>query len=118
MPKRRPKSERESPWAEVGTDAEYQEFIRTLPSAYSGKRENIVYAHYRTAANSGTGFKPPYSGIPLTWKEHQHQHQIGQYSFAEKEWWEEKTQEYLKLWKSQKGITGDFATKATQNEEK
>lgn len=96
--KRRPKSERESPWFEYGTDAQYQAFCRELPSALSGKTENIVFAHYRTAANSGTGIKPPFSGIPLTFMEHRHQHEVGQYSFRPREWWEEQVERHLQIW--------------------
>ncbi len=69
------KSERESPWSKYGTDKQYQAFVRTLPSAVSGQTQNIVYAHYRTAKNSGIGIKPVYSGIPLTYVEHLEQHQ-------------------------------------------
>lgn len=99
--KRPPKSEREHPFYEYGSDKQFQQFVRQQPSAYSNKAQNIVYAHYRTAANSGIGIKPPYSGIPLTYGEHQHQHQIGQYAFAPREWWEEKVKYYLELWKQE-----------------
>jgi len=94
------KSERESPWFKYGTDADYQKFCRTLPSAYSNSRDNIVYAHYRTAQNSGIGIKPPYSGIPLTWAEHTLQHQIGQYSLMSRERWEFLVQLHLEKWRN------------------
>lgn len=98
MPKRIPKSERESLWFEFGTDAEFQHFCRTLPSCVSGKSQNVIFAHYRTATNSGTGIKPPFSGVPMTYAEHQHQHQIGQYSFKPREWWEAQVERHLNLW--------------------
>lgn len=92
------RAERESPWNQYGPDKSYQAFCRTLPSAVSGQTQNIVYAHYRTAKNSGIGMKPPYSGIPLTYVEHLEQHQIGQYNFLVKPVWEELVIKYLKMW--------------------
>lgn len=92
------KAERESPWFQFGTDEQYKAWCRKRPSAYSGKNENVVYAHYRTAANSGVGMKPPFSGIPLTFTEHNLQHRVGQYSFMERERWEYLVNQHLRLW--------------------
>jgi hypothetical protein len=92
------KSERESPWYQFGTDKEFQDFVRKQPSAFSGKKENIVFAHHRTAENSGTAIKPPFSGIPLTWEEHALQHRIGQYAFMPKWWWKSHVNMYLNEW--------------------
>ncbi len=94
------KSERESEWFQYGTDKEYQAFCRTLPCAITGKTNRIVYAHYRTAQNSGTAFKPPFSGIPLEYHEHLRQHQIGQFAFLPKERWEMLCRKYLEMWKN------------------
>ncbi len=45
----------------------------------------IEFAHYRTAANSGTGTKPPdWFGLSLCPEHHREQHQIGQKAFEEK----------------------------------
>lgn len=98
MPKRPPKSERESEWFQYGTDKEYQAFCRRLPSCVSGHTGNVIFAHYRTAANSGTGIKPPFSGVPMTYAEHAKQHQIGQYAFKPREWWEYEVRRHLDMW--------------------
>jgi hypothetical protein len=70
----------------AGTDKQYQEWCRTQPSAFSGKADwngahgefRCVYAHCRRAGEAGTGYKPPYRGLPLTWDEHQLQHAKGE----------------------------------------
>jgi len=92
------KAERESPWFRYGTDNQYQAWVRKQPSALSGSTSNIVYAHYRTARNSGIGIKPPFSGIPLTYIEHLEQHQIGQFNFMPREWWVEQVNFHLNEW--------------------
>jgi hypothetical protein len=100
-PKGTPKAKRRKPsshWAAAyGTDAEYQAFCRKLPSASSGATP-CIYAHYRSATNSGIGIKPEFSGLPLTYSEHLLQHQIGQYEFASREWWETQIKAHLSLW--------------------
>lgn len=72
---------------ETVSDEKYLAFLRKQKSAYSG-RVPCVAAHYRTAANSGVGFKPPFSAIPLTRREHNTQHSIGTFNFMPKDWWE------------------------------
>jgi len=67
------KSERESPWYQYGTDKQYQAWCRKQPSAYSGKTGN-------------------------TWVEHTIQHQVGQYNFMPKWWWEIEVREHLEAW--------------------
>lgn len=101
---RRPKNraQEESSWRKFGTDAQFQEWCRKKPSAYSGKNNHIVFAHYRTAKNSGTGIKPVYSGIPLTMQEHQIQHSVGQFSFMTKDRWEYLVQIHLENWAKSK----------------
>lgn len=96
------KSERESPWYQFGTDKEFQEFVRKQPSALSTSKKDIVFAHYRTAKNSGTANKPPFSGIPLTFEEHLIQHQIGQFNFMPRWWWETHVNMYLNEWVASK----------------
>lgn len=72
--------------AAFGTDEQYQEWCRHQPSAYSGRSDwyeelgepRCVYAHVRRADISGTGYKPHFSGVPLTNAEHQRQHQHGE----------------------------------------
>jgi hypothetical protein len=83
--------------AQYGTDAEFQAFVRKLPSAISGKLP-CVFAHYRTAANSGTGIKPEFSGIPMTDAENLTQHRVGQYNFIPRKQWEFLVEKYLRMW--------------------
>lgn len=99
MPKIK-KSERESPWFKYGTDADYQKWCRTQPCAVTGKGGCIIFAHYRTAANSGVGIKPPFSGIPMEYHEHLRQHQIGQYAYLPRERWEYLCALYLEKWRN------------------
>lgn len=68
------------------SDAKYCAFLRTQRSPFSGKYPTVA-AHFRTAANSGTGIKPPFSAIPLTQKEHDEQHRVGTFKFAGRDWW-------------------------------
>lgn len=82
-------------------DREYLDWLKTQPSAVSGKTP-CDPCHYRTARNSGIGCKPLWSAIPLTREEHLLQHQIGQYAFMPREWWEEKTSYYLSLFSALK----------------
>lgn len=71
---------------QAGSDADYQEWCRNQPSAYSGSADwnsatgefRCVYAHCRRAGDAGVGYKPPYRGVPLTWDEHTLQHAFGE----------------------------------------
>lgn len=83
--------------ARLREDREFLDWLKTLPSALSG-RGPCDPAHYRTAANSGIGCKPIFSAIPLTRDEHRLQHQIGQFNFMPREWWEEKVRYYIEMW--------------------
>ena len=84
-------------------DKKYLEFLRKQRSAFSN-RWPCVAAHYRTAANSGISIKPLFSAIPLTNPEHQEQHQIGQYKFASKIWWEAQVKKYQLAYEMQGGV--------------
>lgn len=65
--------------AALGTDKQFQDYVRGLPSCLNGDDYGIVYAHVRRANNSGTSIKPNYSGVPLTDPQHsQFQHQSGE----------------------------------------
>lgn len=90
-----------------GTDEEYREWIRRQKSALSGQwglwlcdvgEGRCEACHYRTAKNSGVGMKPEYSCIPLTAQEHRRQHQVGQFKFMSRDWWEEQVEKYLIRW--------------------
>lgn len=84
-------------------DKSFLVWIRTLPSAVSGKSPTIA-AHYRTAKNSGIGIKPLYSAIPLTDEEHREQHRIGQFNFIPREKWEELTEHYRERYFTENNI--------------
>lgn len=89
-----------SPWAAYGSDKDFQAWCRKQPSAFSGRTQNVIFAHYRTAANSGIGMKPKFSGIPLTQEEHARPHQRGHDALAPRAWWERQVQIYLERWKN------------------
>jgi len=88
----------------LGTDNEYQDWCRRLPSALSGRfseyvdgEGRCVYAHWRTVKRgSGTAVKPPYSGLPLTQEEHlaeaDHHARLG------REKWDAMVESYLRRW--------------------
>jgi len=103
---KRNRAEQESPWSQYGTDADYQAWCRTRPSAYNPRNNpsnsKIEYCHYRTAANSGIGCKPPYSGIPMTMQEHQLQHRVGTFNFMSRERWEYLVNQHLEMWAASK----------------
>lgn len=85
-----------------GTDAQYQEWVRLWPSCLSGAYSEGVgkceFAHVRRASNSGTAYKPEYSGIPLTHEEHALQHQKGESVFCPPEWYDQQAAMYLTKW--------------------
>lgn len=88
-----------------GTDAEYQDWVRLWPSCLTGAYSEVVdgigkceFAHVRRAGTSGTAYKPEYSGIPLTHKEHAMQHQRGESIFCAPEWYEKQAMKYLTMW--------------------
>lgn len=95
-------------------DKDYQAWVRRQPSCISGQYSEWVngegrceFAHVRRAAKGGTGYKPKFSGVPLTREEHRLQHEKGEaYVLAAngiitedaKAWFDEKAAEYLRLW--------------------
>jgi hypothetical protein len=87
-----------------GPERKYLDWLRTQPSARSGRfswsdgQPFCEPAHFRTARNSGIGQKPEYIALSLTHDEHQEQHRVGQFNFMPREWWEEKTRESLQRW--------------------
>lgn len=91
----------------AGSDKDFLEWVRSQPSAISGGWAvwnmqlgigRCQACHYRTAENSGVGMKPEYSAIPMTADEHRLQHDIGQYAFKPREWWEETVVHYVEKW--------------------
>ena len=87
-----------SAYAHVGTDDDFQAWCRKQPCAFTGATYGVVYAHYRTAANSGIGMKPKYSGLPMTQSLHALQHQHGHDAVAPREEWERLVKLHLERW--------------------
>jgi len=95
-------------WVEIGTDAQYLEWVRRQKSAISNEYswkdmdtgENYcVPAHVRRVEHgSGTGIKPSYSAIPLTNDEHQQSHQHGDTNLRPEEWWDKMRIKYVSQW--------------------
>lgn len=102
------------------SDEKYREWIRTQPSCLSGRFSEFVHGegrnlacHIRRAATSGTGYKAPFSCVPMTDEEHRYQHQHGELAallmfgdqhgiwakgeFA-KEWFDDRAAEYREEW--------------------
>jgi hypothetical protein len=61
----------------------HERFVRSNPCSILGCQITPVqFAHVRSAANSGTGLKPPsWDGISLCVTHHQQQHEVGQPAF-------------------------------------
>ena len=70
--------------AALGTDDEYQDWVRQKPCVVCGDYDWVdgvgrcEYAHVRRADNAGTGIKPAYSGVPMCHQDHALQHQHGE----------------------------------------
>lgn len=70
-----------------GPDSEFRAFVQKqrsiLSNLFSEELESgegrCIAAHVRRANESGTGFKPSYSCVPLTWQEHNDQHKGEKY---------------------------------------
>ena len=73
-------------WEIIGTDQQFQEFTRkrrcivTGGWDYDGEKgvERTEFAHVRRAGDSGTAYKPEFSGVPLVHEIHQLQHNGGE----------------------------------------
>lgn len=79
--------------AEIGSDDEFLEWVRTQPSCLSGNQDwdekrgegRCEAAHVRRVSEgSGTAIKPPYFAVPLTHEEHRWQHDKGEFAAIEK----------------------------------
>ena len=100
----------------LGTDSEYIAWCKTLPCCITDRRdyndgvEGIDYAHVRRAGAAGTGYKPPFSGVPLIHRAHAMQHQKGEFAVLQhfyrypedeewaKRWFDKKAAHYLSIW--------------------
>ena len=88
-----------------GTDKQFREWIQRQPSCISGRfseyvngEGRCVAAHVRRSKDSGTGYKAPYSCVPLTQIEHLRQHQHGEEAFGGKEFFDNQLEKYRRLW--------------------
>lgn len=111
------KAELSHPANQFGSDKEYLEWLRTRPSCIdgsfnhglNGSGRNIA-CHVRRANNSGTGFKPPYSAVPMTDVQHKLQSCRGEaavltayvgapVTVKKAKWWfDRKAKQYLEQW--------------------
>ena len=72
-------------------DEKHRKFVASLPCCVSGEVGQSQACHIRTGNLCGMGLKPSDAHIvPLSWKEHKRQHEIG-----EKAYWGRKL-EYAK----------------------
>lgn len=110
---------------ECKKDREFRAWVQRQPSCLSGIFKEYVNgegrsiaAHVRRAGKSGTGYKAPFSCVPLTREEHDYQHQHGEYAAlhvfwqprstslipplydvdAAKRWFDAESLRYFKLW--------------------
>ena len=86
----------------LGGDKEFCHFLRRQPSAISNEfseyingEGRCVVAHVRRASNSGTGYKPKFSALPLTVDEHAAQHQHGEEHLKPKSWWDNQVAKHI-----------------------
>ena len=99
----------------MNTDKDFQAWVRRQPSCVSGcfsewqdGEGRCEFAHVRRVARgSGVGIKPPFSGVPLTHKEHAMQHRRGEaYVLAANgivtddaaAWFARMANQYLEAW--------------------
>ena len=62
----------------------YRQFIASLPCLVSGRIGETQAAHLRTGTGGGMGLKPSdIYCVPLSFKEHKRQHDIGERTFWE-----------------------------------
>lgn len=87
-------------WQAIGSDAEYQAWLRTRPCCASGPHQgDVVVAHVRRVENgAGTGLKPEYSAIPLCAHHHAEQHQHGESFIGGKEWADHQRIRHVQRW--------------------
>lgn len=95
-------------WAQVGSDAEFRDWITYQPSAHSGRFNpdpdesgamRCVAAHVRRVADGfGTGIKADYACIPLTDAEHQQQHRSGEEALRPREWYDKQRVQHVHRW--------------------
>lgn len=88
-------------------------------SEWDGDKWRNIACHVRRASNGGTGFKPVFSAVPMTRRQHDLQHQQGELSvlmaytdyrkllsaypgngvLQAKAWFDEQARHYFDMWK-------------------
>lgn len=101
-----------------GTDKQFLDWIRTMPSCISGHWSEWPNGdprnpacHVRRAIDSGTAMKPEFSAVPMTNEEHHDQtihgeaHCLNRHLMPflwtqqqAKDWFDTKVRQYLTLW--------------------
>ena len=91
----------------TGSDAEFRTWVQRQRSCLSGTFSEYletgegrsIAAHWRAVSRgAGTGYKPPYSAIPLTFIEHARAHQKGDSALMPREMWEYHAEQCLREW--------------------
>ena len=89
-------------WVAVGGDVSYQRWCHKQKcwacSRPPGGAVPIEYAHVRRARNSGTGYKPKFSGLPLCKACHRAQHNQGESVLGDKDLIDKAVIEHLERW--------------------
>jgi hypothetical protein len=66
-------------------NADYLDFVRSLPCTYSGLHDGVVAHHCRILGGGGMGLKPSdYRCVPLTEVQHRQLHQMGEGAYWRK----------------------------------
>jgi hypothetical protein len=114
--------------AEAMTDAAFRAWVQTKRSCLTGKfaewltdigEHRNPACHVRRAGEAGTGYKPPYSAVPLTNVEHDYQHRHGELAVIQKfnpvlartvktewqakDWFDAKAEHYRRAWYAHSG---------------
>lgn len=92
-------------------DRAYLDWLKTQPSALTGRRPTEPCHVRRVARGAGVGRKPPFWAIPMTHEEHHYSHQHGERETLKrflgldlsredaKAFFDRKAAEYLERWR-------------------
>lgn len=99
------------------SDKKYLEWLSYQPSCLDGAFNQYIdgvgrniACHVRRASNAGTGYKPPFSAVPMTDEQHKLQSFMGEYTVLKKygfdlnpreakEWFDNQAKIHLEKWK-------------------
>lgn len=121
------KAEQRHPASIYGSDRQYRDWLSYQPSCVSGGFNQVlngagrnIACHVRRASNAGTGYKPPFSAVPMTDVEHMLQHNRGEAAVLlaygkghfttqqAKEWFNEQARKYLERWIAHRSNPKEF----------